>query len=80
VRYRSIASIPIRLTGEQPVGILVATSDVPQRFRLNQHDEDNARDTVEPLRVLANALALAIKASELYIDSIEGSNHDQAHN
>lgn len=65
-RYRSIASIPIRLTGEKPVGILVATSDVAQRFRLRQSDDAAAPDSVEPLRVLAKALALVIKAANLY--------------
>lgn len=65
-RYRSIASVPIRLGGEQPIGILVATSDVAGRFRLRGSDEETAQDPVEPLRVLANALALVIKAANLY--------------
>jgi len=62
-RYRSIASIPIRLAGEVLIGILVATSDIPNRFWLRQRDEEGARDPVEPLRILANALALVIKTA-----------------
>ena len=31
-RYRSIASIPIRLGKEDPVGVLVATSDLGRVF------------------------------------------------
>ena len=65
-RYRSIASLPIRLAGDEPLGILVATSDVPDRFHLRERDEEGARDPVEPLRILANALALVIKTTDLY--------------
>jgi GAF domain-containing protein len=79
-RYRSIASIPIRLAGEEPIGILVATSDVAKRFRLHEPNEDTARDPVEPLRVLANALALVIRATNLYKQTTRGSNHDPAQN
>jgi hypothetical protein len=57
-RYRSIASIPIRLVGKEPIGILVATSDVRGRIWLHERGEDTAREPVEPLRILANALAL----------------------
>jgi hypothetical protein len=55
-RYRSIASLPIRLANEEPAGALVATSDVPDRFRLRHHDDETARDPIEPLRNLTNAL------------------------
>ena len=64
-RYRSIASLPIRLAGEPIVGILVATSDVPQRFRIRQRDEA-AMDPVEPLRILASALAFTMKSADLH--------------
>jgi GAF domain-containing protein len=74
-RYRSIASIPIRLVGNEPVGILVATSDVRGRFWLHQREEDTAREPVEPLRILANALALVIKTAELYKEAAGSPTH-----
>ena len=64
-RYRSIASLPIRLADEPVVGILVATSDIPQRFRLRQPTEP-AMDPVEPLRILANALAFVMKTNDFH--------------
>jgi GAF domain-containing protein len=79
-RYRSIASIPIRLAGEKPIGILVATSDVAKRFRLQDRTEDTVQDPVEPLRVLANALALVIKATNLYKQATRDPNHGPAKN
>ncbi|MEW6435767.1 MAG: GAF domain-containing protein [Pseudomonadota bacterium] len=63
-RYRSIASIPIRLAGEAPIGVLAATSDIPGRFWLRQRDEEGARDPVEPLRILASALALIVRTAD----------------
>lgn len=74
-RYRSIASVPIRLAGEAPFGILVATSDIPGRFQLHERGEAATRDPVEPLRILANALALAVKTAHLY-DKIGHAQHD----
>lgn len=65
-RYRSIASIPIRLGKEDPVGVLVATSDIAGRFYLPKEGVDPARDPVEPLRVLARDVALTIKLTDLY--------------
>lgn len=65
-RYRSIASLPIRMQDERPIGVLVATSDVPHRFTLRQSDSDTARDSVEPLRSLASALAMLDKANHLH--------------
>lgn len=64
-RYRSIASIPIRLGGAPPVGILVATSDVPGRFHIRPRGDDSAVDPVEPLRILSNALAMMIQIADL---------------
>ena len=63
-RYRSIASVPIKLGGGEPIGIVVATSDVPGRFHI-RHRDDAARDPVEPLRILASALAIIIKIADL---------------
>jgi hypothetical protein len=77
-RYRSIASLPIRLAGEEPIGILVATSDVPGRFRLRERDAETARDPVEPLRILANALALVIKTTDLYNQTTGRLDHGPA--
>jgi hypothetical protein len=45
--------------GKEPIGILVATSDIPARFRLLEPGEETARDPVETLRILANALFAA---------------------
>jgi hypothetical protein len=64
-RYRSIASIPIRLEDEMPVGVVVATSDLPDRFSLRRNDHTSARDAVEPLRSLASALAMLIQTSHV---------------
>ncbi len=58
VRYRSIASVPIRLQDENPIGVVVGTSDVPGRFRHKRPDDDAARDPVEPIRLLAIHLAM----------------------
>lgn len=66
-RYRSIASIPIKLGGDDPIGIIVATSDVVGRFRIRQRGE-SAADPVEPLRILANALAMVIKIADFQKD------------
>jgi hypothetical protein len=65
-RYRSIASIPIRLGNGDPVGVLVATSDVAGRFYLPNEGIDPARDPVEPLRVLAREVALIFELTDLY--------------
>jgi hypothetical protein len=65
-RYKSIASIPIRLGKGDPVGVLVATSDVASRFYLPSERGDPARDPVEPLRVLAREVALIIELTDLY--------------
>ncbi len=52
--------------------------DVPYRFYIRQPDDETARDPVEPLRMLANALAMIIKTAELYSQIKEGKNHDPA--
>jgi GAF domain-containing protein len=64
-RYRSIASIPIRLQDETPVGVVVATSDIANRFTLRRNDDNSARDAVEPLRSLASALAMLIRTTHI---------------
>jgi hypothetical protein len=59
-------------------GALIA--GVAQRFRLHQREEDEARDPVEPLRVLANALALVIRSTNLYIEAMQDSKHGPSKN
>jgi hypothetical protein len=54
------------LGGEEPVGVLVATSDVAGRFYLPEEGADPARDPVEPLRALARDVALTLKLTDLY--------------
>jgi hypothetical protein len=64
-RYRSIASIPIRLRGERPWGVLVATSDRAGRFRPLTAGSRSAIDHVEPLRVLSTNLATALHRAHI---------------
>ena len=61
-RYRSIAAIPISLSGKAPSGVLIATSDIPGRFK-PRRILDGGRDAVEPLRVLAASLAFVAFAA-----------------
>ena len=60
-RYRSIASIPIRIANAQPLGVLVATSDHIGRFKPNS----SGNDSVEPLRLLASTLAMMLHATNV---------------
>ena len=69
-RYRSIASIPIRMRGVNPWGVLVATSDVAGRFQPVTAPSRSAIDHVEPLRVLATNLAAAIDRTHI-VDRLE---------
>lgn len=65
--YRSIASVPVQLGSNDPVGVLVATSDRPGRFwPKGSSNHDGYFDTVEPLRACAGALAIVIGASNLH--------------
>ncbi|BGE84291.1 hypothetical protein Ms3S1_07270 [Methylosinus sp. 3S-1] len=75
-RYRSIASIPIKVAGADAVGVVVATSDVAGRFWIRQREDETARDPVEPLRNLANALAMVIKITDLQTDEQRRSSHE----
>lgn len=54
-RYRSIAALPITLNGGS-IGVLVATSDEPNRFTMDA--DATGRDNVEALRTLVTALAM----------------------
>jgi hypothetical protein len=63
VRYRSMAAVPIMIGAAQPLGVLIATSDVAGRFR--PKGLVDGRDAVEPLRILAASLAVVLLAEEL---------------
>lgn len=70
--YVSIASIPITASPDaQPFGVIVATSDEVGRFRPESGDD---RDTVEPLRALANALETLLTAYNLIQSGLGDSN------
>lgn len=63
-RYRSLAALPIRMQGEDPKGVLVATSDRVNRYR-PRGQADSGIDNVEPLRVLSTSLAMVLHAAHL---------------
>jgi hypothetical protein len=65
IRYRSIASIPIRKRGDHPFGVLVATSDQAGRFWPVTAPSHSAIDHFEPLRVLATNLATVIDRTHI---------------
>jgi hypothetical protein len=55
-RYRSLAAVPFQLPGaEGPTGVVVATSDVPGRFRPTIDGGDD--ESVLPIRALSKTLA-----------------------
>ena len=66
-RYRSIAAIPIQLasadSNDRPFGVVVATSDQPNRFVPSETGEDH--DAVKPIRQLGNTLATLIAVNHL---------------
>lgn len=58
-RYRSMAAVPVRVSGmERLWGVVVATSDQPGRFTIDS--EGSVSRSVEPLRLFAGMVALAI--------------------
>jgi GAF domain-containing protein len=65
-RYRSIASLPL-MVGTAPVGVLVATSDVPGRFNPKESEEVLGRDRVEALRVTAGTIAILYKMGQIHL-------------
>lgn len=72
--YRSIASVPIRLGEQPPLGVLVATSDRPGRFRPRAMPRGPSEfDTVEPLRVCAAMLAIVMATSNLVLQPKQGA-------
>jgi hypothetical protein len=55
-RYRSLAAIPFGLAGSaDPIGVVVATSDVPGRFAPTDDGTDS--DAVRPISALSKTLA-----------------------
>jgi GAF domain-containing protein len=56
-RYRSIASIPA-IVGDTTRGVIVATSDIPGRFKPDVDQEVIGRDPVEALRLTAATIAI----------------------
>ena len=59
-RYRSLASVPVRSSSGHLLGVLVGTSDCPNRFYIRDPRDVRALDPVEPLRNLAAYLAMLI--------------------
>lgn len=58
-RYRSIAAIPIQADGQSPYGVLVATSEVPGRFK------PDVEDTFKPLQSASVTLATLVSVYNL---------------
>jgi GAF domain-containing protein len=65
-RYRSIASIPL-MVGNVARGVLVATSDVPGRFKPGADQEVSGRDPVEALRLTAATIAMLTEVAHIHI-------------
>lgn len=64
-RYRSVAAVPI-LAADDALGVVVATSDFPDRFTPRTDDFLDDIDPVEPLRLLAGALATVFAVTKIY--------------
>jgi hypothetical protein len=66
MRYRSLAAIPFALPGQdEPMGVVVATSDVAERFR---PEESGDHEAVRPIRALGKTLATLLAVSTLRRD------------
>lgn len=62
--YVSFASVPLMIGNkEEPMGVLVATSDQAGRFA-PPNGQDGTQDTVEPLRLAANVIATILCLTE----------------
>lgn len=62
--YVSFASLPLMIGGrDEPLGVLVATSDQSGRFTPSNGDGESM-DTVEPLRLAANVIATILCLTE----------------
>lgn len=60
-RYKSLASMPISTDGEQPLGILIATSDRVGRFKNEAERDDRDWEREDVLREVAAYLAILFK-------------------
>jgi hypothetical protein len=65
-RYRSIASLPL-MVGDTPRGVLVATSDIPNRLKPGGDQEVAGRDPVEALRLTAATIAILSEVAHIQV-------------
>lgn len=68
-KYRSIASLPIKIGGGKPIGVLVATSNVAGRFKPEKLRPASVE--IDLLHVAADMLALAGSVSPTYHQAAE---------
>jgi hypothetical protein len=64
-RYRSIASLPL-MVGDFVRGVLVATTDVPGRFKPELDQDLSGRDPVEALRLTAATIAILTEVAHIH--------------
>lgn len=57
-RYVSLASIPISSDGDNPLGVLIATSDQAGRFKSDSERDDSEWENADTLRDVASSLAI----------------------
>jgi GAF domain-containing protein len=60
-RYKSLASIPISSDGDNPLGVLIATSDRPGRYKSDQERTDDDWENTGSLREVAESLAIILR-------------------
>ncbi|GAA5075170.1 hypothetical protein N0B44_10365 [Roseibacterium beibuensis] len=60
-RYKSLASIPISNDGENPLGVLIATSDRAGRYKSDQERTDDDWENTGSLREVAESLAIILR-------------------
>lgn len=60
-RYVSLASIPISTDGTHPLGVLIATSNAPGRFKNDQERTPDDWENADVLREVAASLAIILQ-------------------
>jgi hypothetical protein len=60
-RYVSLASIPISTDGTKPLGVLIATSNTPGRFKSDQERTPDDWENTDTLREVAASLAIILQ-------------------
>ncbi|MCU4651615.1 GAF domain-containing protein [Roseibacterium sp. SDUM158016] len=60
-RYKSLASIPISSDGENPLGVLIATSDKAGRYKSDRERTDDDWENTGSLREVAESLAIILR-------------------